>query len=157
MTKKRRIESDSQSLGKYEHLRHNQCCLLAKVVDRSWRKIIKCKGTITIKGHCNDNHENLKVIMWFIMVFCNQMQHYFCCLKIIIKNVCQILTPPPPPLYTVFFSCFHVFLILIIQNITYHNCTCWISQGAYTWSLWASLFYLMYTMILQSVPQRKTK
>ena len=55
------------------------------------------------------------------------------------------------------FSSFHVFSIVIIEYITSHHCTCWISQGAYNWGLWASLFYLMYTTTLQSQPQRKNK
>lgn len=109
-----------------ESVRRGQYCLMVKVVDHSGRKVIKCKGTITIKGCCNDSHEDLKVIMWFIMVLCNQIQHYFCCLKIIIKNVCQTLTPPPHTHthFTQFFSSFHVFSISIIKNITSHNCTC---------------------------------
>lgn len=36
----------------------------AGVVFRSEQcRVIKCKGTIIVKGSCNDNHKDLKVIM----------------------------------------------------------------------------------------------
>ena len=49
-----------QSSRKCEHLRP---LVLVNVGDHSGGKVIQCKGSIHVKGSCNDNHKDLKVIM----------------------------------------------------------------------------------------------
>lgn len=66
-----------QSSREYKHLRPLVLSFDYTALYHNGRKVIKCKETIIVKGSCNDDHQDLKVITWFIMILCNQTHGYF--------------------------------------------------------------------------------
>lgn len=51
-----------QSSREYKHLRPLVLSFDYTALYHNGRKVIKCKETIIVKGSCNDDHQDLKVI-----------------------------------------------------------------------------------------------
>lgn len=101
-----------QSSREYKHLRPLVLSFDYTALYHNGRKVIKCKETIIVKGSCNDDHQDLKVITWFIMILCNQTHGYFFVSKKKKENMClafSTLTFAHTCIFPIFPSIFNIY------------------------------------------------